>query len=113
MGKEKNEMTRNAPGVLIYHDNRDQLEMLSHEERGILLLAVLDYAKCGESPLAEKLSQAASIVYSFLCIRIDADTERYNSRCEANAAHYSRYRRAKKAIDGKSGGINLDDFLET
>ena len=105
-------MTRNAPGVLIYHENRDQLEMLSHEERGILLLAVLDYAKYGESALAEKLSQASSIVYAFLCARIDADTERYNSRCEANAAHYSRYRRAKKAIDARTAGLNLDEFFE-
>ena len=59
-------MTRNAPGIVLYHEYLDQIAMLTQEERGTLLTAILEYAKGGEKELTQEMNDKTSLVFSIL-----------------------------------------------
>ena len=62
-------MTRNAPGIVLYHEYLDQISMLTQEERGTLLTAILEYAKGGEKELTQEMNDKTSLVFSNLRAR--------------------------------------------
>ena len=65
----------------MYHDYRQHLALLSHEEIGRLLLALLDYSDQGTLP---RLGGAANMAFSFIKAQIDRDHQNYQERCERN-----------------------------
>ena len=58
----------------MYHDYRQHLALLSHEEIGRLLLALLDYSDQGILP---KLGGSANMAFSFIKAQIDRDHQKY------------------------------------
>lgn len=83
-------MAQNAKkGFVLYYDYREHLKLLNDEERGKLLMALLDY---GESHYEPKLDGAALMAFSFIRLQIDRDAEKYARTCQ------------KRSEAGKQGG---------
>lgn len=74
---------------VLYYDYRQHLELLSDEERGQLLMALLNYAENGIEP---ELKGAAMMAFSFIRAQMDRDAAKY-------AATVQKRREA-----GKQGG---------
>lgn len=73
---------------------RAQVEMLSDEEAGQLLKAVLAYSDDGSQSATD--SRATAIVFAGIKAQIDAASERYVSRCAKNKAIAEKREQAKK-----------------
>ena len=76
-------------GFVLYYDYREHLKLLTDEERGKLLTALLDYGECGDKP---ELKGAALMAFSFIASQMDRDAERYAQTCR------------KRSESGKQGG---------
>ena len=82
----------NRQGFLIYFDTRSAWTMLSEEQRGILLMSIMDYCEYGVIPnLSDKLLEMA---WSFMKPKLDRDAARYENKCIKNS--YSVYCREQK-----------------
>lgn len=83
-------MAQNAKkGFVLYYDYREHLTLLSDEERGKLLMALLNYGESHEEP---NLDGAALMAFSFIRSQMDRDAEKYAKTCE------------KRKEAGKQGG---------
>ena len=71
---------------MLYFDLRPSLKLLSVEERGRLLDAILDYAESGIKP---ELEGMAAMAWEFIKPRIDRDSERYEEICRKRSAAVS------------------------
>ena len=76
-------------GFVLYYDYREHLNLLTDEERGKLLTALLDY---GESHKEPELEGAARMAFSFIAGQIDRDAVKYAETCR------------KRSEAGKQGG---------
>lgn len=74
---------------VLYYEYREHLQILTDEERGKLLMALLDYGATGE---AQPLDGAARMAFSFITSQMDRDAERYAEKCK------------KRSEAGKQGG---------
>ena len=74
---------------VLYYDYRNHLALLSDEERGKLLMALLDYGEHGKEP---ELEGAALMAFSFIRAQMDRDTAKYEETCR------------KRREAGKQGG---------
>ena len=63
---------------VLYYDYRDHLDLLKDEERGNLLMALLDYGEMGKKP---ELEGAALMAFSFIAKQMDRDAEKYAQTC--------------------------------
>lgn len=61
-------------GFVLYYDYRNHLALLKDEERGKLLIALLDYAENGKEP---ELEGAALMAFSFIRAQMDRDAAKY------------------------------------
>jgi len=59
---------------VLYYDYRQHLSMLTDEERGRLLMALLDYGETGKLP---DLSRAEMMAFSFIAAQMDRDAAKY------------------------------------
>lgn len=84
-------------GFVFFYDYRKHLSILSDEECGRLLKALLDYGETGKEP---ELDGAALMAFSFISSQIDRDAEKYAEIC----------RRRREA--GKKGGRPKADGSE-
>ena len=66
---------------LIYLDYEEQFNLLSNEEIGILIRAIIEYEKTKQVP---KLEGAVKMAFSFIKAQLDRDREKYNKKCEKN-----------------------------
>ena len=64
---------------ILYHDYRNHLALLSDEERGRLLMALLDYSENGKEP---ELEGAALMAFSFIRSQLDRDANKYAKTVE-------------------------------
>lgn len=64
------------PGIMIYFDILEPIKKLSDEDKGRLLVAMLEYGKDGVVP---ELSGPLGIVWSFVQLKIDRDEENYDA----------------------------------
>lgn len=71
-----------SKSFLFYLDWRQHLAMLTDEERGRLIMALLDYQDTGAVP--DDMTGAAGMAFSFMRAQLDRDREKYERRCEAN-----------------------------
>ena len=79
-------------GFLLYYDYRKHLALLNDEERGKLLMALLDYGEHGTQP---ELEGAALMAFSFIQAQMDRDAEKYAETVK------------KRSEAGKMGGSLL------
>ena len=63
------------PGIMIYFEILEPIKMLSDEDKGKLLVAMLEYGRDGIVP---ELDGALGIVWSFIHPMIDKDGQRYD-----------------------------------
>lgn len=63
------------PGIMLYFDILEPIRMLSDEDKGRLLVAMLEYGRDGTMP---KLEGPLGIAWSFVYPLIDKDGQRYD-----------------------------------
>lgn len=90
----KEEAKETKKSFVLYCDYRQHLLLLTDEERGKLLIALLDYAETGEEP---KLEGAALMAFSFVRSQMDRDAAKYAEKCR------------KRREAGKKGGRPKSD----
>ena len=66
--------TEEKKSFIMYCDYRQHLSILTDEERGRLLMALLDYGETGTEP---HLDGAAMMAFSFIASQMDRDAEKY------------------------------------
>ena len=66
-------------GFLIYYDYRTHLSLLTDEDRGKLLMALLNHGENGDEP---ELEGAALMAYSFIASQMDRDNAKYEEKCK-------------------------------
>ena len=74
---------------VLYYSYRKHLQILTDEERGKLLMALMDYGESGKEP---ELDGAALMAFSFITCQMDRDAEKYAETCR------------KRSESGKKGG---------
>ena len=78
---------------LIYLDYEEQFNLLTDEQVGQLIRAIIKYEKTREIP---KLEGVIKMAFSFIKMQLDRDREKYNNRCERNKENGARGGRPKK-----------------
>ena len=71
--------------IILYLDSLVAIEHLTDEQAGILIKAVLRYAKDGQQ--LETSDTALIALFSILCAQIDRDHRKYEERCKRNSAN--------------------------
>lgn len=90
---------------LIYHEYREALELLTDEQRGQLLMALIDYSEAGKLP---KLDGVAMMAFTFIRSQMDRDLEKYNNRCKTSRENGKKGGRPKK-INKNEESENLEN----
>ena len=90
---------------LLYHENYEQLKLLSMEQRGQLLTSIYEYETTGTVLPMEGLVE---MCFSFIRQKLDNNRKVYEERCEKNRENGKKGGRPKK--QGESA--ETDGFLE-
>lgn len=92
-------------GFVLYYDYRKHLSLLSDEERGRLLMALLDYGEHGSKP---ELEGAALMAFSFITGQMDRDATKYEETCRkrSEAGRLGGRPSKAKGLDGKAKEAN-------
>lgn len=75
-------MANEKKSFMLYYDYREQLALLTDEERGRLLMAILDYGETGAEP---ELEGATRMAFSFIRAQMDRDAEKWEQTRQARA----------------------------
>lgn len=67
---------------MIYLDWKEQFNLLSNEQAGILIKSLLHYAETGEK--LQTNDGMLVMAFSFIVAQMDRDAEKYNEKCEKN-----------------------------
>lgn len=78
---------------LIYLDYEEQFDLLSDEELGRLLRAIILYEKTGKET---ELNGMLKMAFSFIKTQLDKDREKYNEVCEKNKRNGAKGGRPRK-----------------
>ena len=78
---------------LIYLDYEEQFNLLTNEQIGRLMRAIIKYEKTSE---ITELDGMTKMAFSFIKTRLDRDREKYNKRCEKNRENAKKGGRPKK-----------------
>lgn len=79
---------------LIYLDYEEQFNLLTDEQVGQLMRAIIKYEKTSKVP---ELDGVLKMAFSFIKTQLDRDREKYQARCEKNRENAKRGGRPKKA----------------
>lgn len=79
----------------LFFSFREEIELLTMEERGRLLTAMLDYAQTGALP-GDLLTGSERILFPVCRQRIDRDGEAYDRKCQLNRANGAKGGRPAK-----------------
>lgn len=74
-------MARSKDTFILRDDFYPQIKMLTMEQRGILFTAIYAYEFCEELPEMDPLT---AMCFGFIKSSLDANAEKYESRCEIN-----------------------------
>lgn len=91
--------------IILYLDSLVAIEHLTDEQAGILIKAVLRYAKDGQQ--LETSDTALIALFSILCAQIDRDHKKYEERCKRNSAN-ARKRHTNQGQNEQSQAIAID-----
>lgn len=78
---------------LIYLDYEEHFNLLSDEELGILIRALIKYEKTGEIPI---LDSSLKMAFSFIKTQLNKDRKKYENKCEMNKKNGAKGGRPKK-----------------
>lgn len=62
------------PGVMIYFDTRKAINRLTHEQKGLLFDAIMDFAEFGTEP---ELDDLTGMCFDFIRSKIEWDAKKY------------------------------------
>lgn len=96
-------------GFLLYYDYRKHLALLNDEERGKLLMALLDY---GEHNTQPELEGAALMAFSFIQAQMDRDAEKYAETVKKRSEAGKMGGRPTKAKGDKDKAKKANAFSE-
>lgn len=89
----------NKNSFLIYLDYEEQFNLLTDEQIGQLMRAIMKYEKTREEP---KLDGMLKMAFSFIKAQLDKDRAKYEEKCEKNKQNGARGGRPKtKQMDNK------------
>ena len=78
---------------LIYLDYEEQFNLLTDEQIGQLMRAIIKYERTREIP---QLNGIVKMAFSFIKTQLDRDREKYQARCEKNRENAKKGGRPKK-----------------
>jgi len=78
---------------LIYLDYEEQFNLLTDEQVGQLMRAIIKYEKTREIP---QLDGVIKMAFSFIKTQLDRDREKYEARCEKNRENAKKGGRPRK-----------------
>lgn len=78
---------------LMYLDYEDQFNIMTDEQIGQLMRAIIKYEKTGEVP---NLDGMLKMAFSFIKTQLDRDREKYEARCEKNRENAKKGGRPRK-----------------
>lgn len=78
---------------LIYLDYEEQFNLLTDEQIGQLMRAIIKYEKTRELP---QLNGIVKMAFSFIKTQLDRDREKYEARCEKNRENAKKGGRPRK-----------------
>lgn len=78
---------------LIYLDYEEQFDLLTDEQIGQLMRAIIKYEKTKEIP---QLDGMLKMAFSFIKTQLDRDREKYEKKCEKNRENAKKGGRPKK-----------------
>lgn len=78
---------------LIYLDYEEQFNLLTDEQIGQLMRAIIKYEKTREIP---QLDGVIKMAFSFIKTQLDRDREKYEARCEKNRENAKKGGRPRK-----------------
>lgn len=90
---------------LIYLDYEEQFNLLTDEQIGQLMRAIIKYEKTREIP---QLNGIVKMAFSFIKTQLDRDREKYEARCEKNRENAKKGGRPRKNQKNnlKANGFN-------
>ena len=94
-------------GAILYFEYKEHFDLLSREDRGDLVSAMLEYGMTGE--VITELSVCAKIAFSFIKMQMDRDADKYKKKCQKNAENGKAGGRPKKkgnSEDEKPNGFS-------
>ena len=77
----------------MYLDYEEQFNIMTDEQIGQLMRAIIKYEKTGEVP---NLDGMLKMAFSFIKTQLDRDREKYQARCEKNRENAKKGGRPKK-----------------
>lgn len=83
---------------LIYLDYEEQFDLLTDEQIGQLMRAIMKYEKTKEIP---QLDGMLKMAFSFIKTQLDRDRKKYEKKCERNKENGAKGGRPKKQEDKK------------
>lgn len=77
----------------MYLDYEEQFNIMTDEQIGQLMRAIIKYEKTGEVP---NLDGMLKMAFSFIKTQLDRDREKYEARCEKNRENAKKGGRPRK-----------------
>lgn len=94
----------------IFHlEYREQIDMLTTEQKGMLLDALCDYAQTGE--VSGELDPLTKMAFSIMRARMDRDSENYQRKCERLRANGQKGGRPSKSKEEKPNGFSENQMV--
>lgn len=78
---------------LVYLDYEEQFDLLTDEQLGQLMRAIIKYEKTQQVP---ELTGMTKMAFSFIKSQLDRDREKYKNKCEKNRENGAKGGRPKK-----------------
>lgn len=94
------------PGVMLYFDILEPIKVLPNEDKGRLLVAILEYGKLGIVP---EFDGMLALAWGFVRPKIDRDREEYN-RSVLRRQYATACRERKKKCEPE---ITFDEWVKT
>ena len=97
---------------MLYHDTIEQWEMLSNEQAGRLIKALLRYGKSGERINSD--DEAVTMAFSFISSQIDRDNQKWEKTCEKRReAINKRWSTKYNSIQKNTNDTNTNTVTDT
>lgn len=91
---------------ILYHDYEEHFNLLTNEQKGMLITAVFQYSKTGKKPNFNH-DGALMMSFSFIKAALDRDKEKYEKKCIKNAEN------AKKRWENKTTDTTVFDRIQS
>ena len=86
-------------GFVLYYDYAEQLDLLTDEQRGRLLMALLQYGATGIEP---ELDGMAKMAFAFIAKQMDRDAAAYEEKCRKRSEAGRRGGRPPKGSEAEA-----------